>query len=261
MGSTAINTGAYYFEEKLVTKQDPDSEIRTFLNNQGGGRYRFRFRTKSTLKIGDTVPDFKLISTTGDEVSLSDYTSRGKPVVIFFRPGFRFYGDKFEVQAFSRASPILKDLGVNVVGITSDPIQAQAKSARASNAPFLLLQDTDSEVASKYGATVKTDYNMISSAPATDRKTFIVGPDGKLLKVYPAVGWELNKVSAIDHVIEICAALGADPEQVREALNPRQRSIGEFLQYANGVPAETKEKLQTNEVPFDPFRGGIAGLR
>jgi peroxiredoxin len=34
------------------------------------------------LEVGSTVPDFKLPSTTGSEIALSDY--RGKKMVLFF---------------------------------------------------------------------------------------------------------------------------------------------------------------------------------
>jgi peroxiredoxin Q/BCP len=36
----------------------------------------------SELKVGSSIPDFKLLSTTGGEIALSDY--RGKKVILFF---------------------------------------------------------------------------------------------------------------------------------------------------------------------------------
>ena len=39
---------------------------------------------KTFLKVGDTAPDFKLSSSTGKPISLSDY--RGKTVVVAFFP-------------------------------------------------------------------------------------------------------------------------------------------------------------------------------
>jgi peroxiredoxin Q/BCP len=36
----------------------------------------------SELEVGSAAPDFKLASTTGNEIALSDY--RGKKVILFF---------------------------------------------------------------------------------------------------------------------------------------------------------------------------------
>jgi len=38
--------------------------------------------TDTELEVGTLAPDFKLQSTTGDEISLSDF--RGKKVILFF---------------------------------------------------------------------------------------------------------------------------------------------------------------------------------
>ena len=40
---------------------------------------------KVVLKVGDKAPDFALPNGDGKTVSLSDYTSRGPVVVIFYR--------------------------------------------------------------------------------------------------------------------------------------------------------------------------------
>ena len=40
---------------------------------------------KTILKVGDKAPDFALPNGDGKTVSLSDYTSRGPVVVVFYR--------------------------------------------------------------------------------------------------------------------------------------------------------------------------------
>ena len=39
---------------------------------------------EETLKVGDTAPDFELLSDTGEPVKLSDF--RGRRVVLYFYP-------------------------------------------------------------------------------------------------------------------------------------------------------------------------------
>lgn len=41
--------------------------------------------TKTQLKLGDTAPDFALPNGDGKLVTLSDYTSRGPVIVVFYR--------------------------------------------------------------------------------------------------------------------------------------------------------------------------------
>jgi len=43
---------------------------------------------KTTLKVGDTAPDFKLRASTGKEISLSDYKGKKLVILAFFPAAF-----------------------------------------------------------------------------------------------------------------------------------------------------------------------------
>ena len=46
--------------------------------------YKVKFKEKSMIKLNEQAPDFRLESSLGGEVSLSDF--RGRKVVLYFYP-------------------------------------------------------------------------------------------------------------------------------------------------------------------------------
>ncbi|CAK0866658.1 unnamed protein product, partial [Prorocentrum cordatum] len=135
-------------EENLRTMQDPNRDIPLKLPRGGS----VVFRAKSGLQVGDRVPDFSLPSVRGFNISLRNIIESGDPVVIWFHPGERFYGgDREELKYFAKAGPIFKDLGVNVVGITTDAAPNQLRSGQQYATQFPLLTDETGEVADLFG--------------------------------------------------------------------------------------------------------------
>ena len=65
--------------------------------------------------------------------------------------------------------------------------------------PFLLLADTDKKVVLAYGAWGEKSF-MGRKYLGTNRVTFLIGPEGKIKKIWPLVKPEA-------HVAEILAAL------------------------------------------------------
>ena len=69
------------------------------------------------------------------------------------------------------------------------------------NLPYLLLADTEKEVAQKYGVWVeKTLYGR--KHMGIERSTFVIGPDGILKNVF-------RKVQVDGHVDEVLGAVAA----------------------------------------------------
>jgi len=75
---------------------------------------------------------------------------------------------------------------VAVVGISKDVPAAQQKFKEKYDLPFPLLSDADTEVQKAWG--VWKEKNMYGKkVMGTERTTVIVGPDGKVEKVFPKV--------------------------------------------------------------------------
>ena len=86
-----------------------------------------------------------------------------------------------------------------MVGISKDTPAAQKKFKEKYDLPFPLLSDADTEVQKAWG--VWKEKNMYGKkVMGTERTTVIVGPDGKVEKVFP-------KVKVDGHVENVLAEL------------------------------------------------------
>ena len=89
--------------------------------------------------------------------------------------------------------------GVAVIGVSPDKPAAQAKFKEKYDLPFTLLADEDKAAAQAYG--VWKEKNMYGKkVMGVERTTFVIGPDGKIEKIY-------GKVKAKGHAAEVLAAL------------------------------------------------------
>jgi len=73
-----------------------------------------------------------------------------------------------------------------VVGISKDPPASQQKFKDKYDLPFPLLSDTDTEVQQAWGVwKEKSMYGK--KVMGTERTTVLVGPDGKVERIFPKV--------------------------------------------------------------------------
>ena len=73
-----------------------------------------------------------------------------------------------------------------MIGISPDEVEAIDKFAGKYDLDFTLLADADHAVAEAYGTWVeKSMYG--NKYMGVQRATFIIGPDGKIAKVFPKV--------------------------------------------------------------------------
>ncbi len=136
------------------------------------------------LKEGQKAPRFELPSDAGKNVRLDDFA--GKPVVVYFYPRDNTPGCTREAQAFSAAKKELAKLGATVLGISKDSVTSHCGFRDKYALNFPLLSDADLSVHKAFGAYgEKTMYGR--KVLGTIRSTFVIGPDGKLAKVFPSV--------------------------------------------------------------------------
>jgi thioredoxin-dependent peroxiredoxin len=85
------------------------------------------------------------------------------------------------------------------VGVSPDATKAQAKFKEKFDLPFTLLADVNHKAAEDYG--VWKEKSMYGKKYlGIERTTFIIGPDGKIKKIFP-------KVSVDGHAEEVLAAI------------------------------------------------------
>jgi thioredoxin-dependent peroxiredoxin len=136
------------------------------------------------LEPGDKAPSFTLPDQNGDPVKLSDL--KGRTVVLYFYPRADTPGCTTQACSVRDRSGEYEAAGARVIGVSPDQVEAVDKFARKFDLGFTLLGDADHAVAEKYGTWVeKSMYGK--KCMGVQRATFIIGPDGKITKVFPKV--------------------------------------------------------------------------
>ena len=102
------------------------------------------------VKVGDRAPDFTLLSQTGEEVTLSKFFGN-KSIVLYFYPTDKGWTCKREACGFRDNYETFKELGAEVIGISSDGVESHKSFAARYNLPFILLSDMDNKVRRLYG--------------------------------------------------------------------------------------------------------------
>lgn len=124
------------------------------------------------MKVGELAPEFKLNSTVGREVSLSEF--RGKWVVVFFYPGDFTRVCSTEVPEFNRKLGEFRKLGTVILGISIDSVPVhQAWAEKLGGVEYPLLSDINKEASRTYGVLIEREGRAL-------RGLFIVDPQGIL---------------------------------------------------------------------------------
>jgi peroxiredoxin Q/BCP len=149
------------------------------------------------INVNDKAPEFTLQDENGKEISLKSL--RGKVVVLYFYPRADTPGCTIEACEFRDTYKQMQKTGAVLLGISPDTPQAQKKFQEKFKLPFTLLADADKKVADAFG--VLQEKNMYGKKMmGIVRTTFIIGPDGKIQRIFP-------KVKAEGHAGEVLAYL------------------------------------------------------
>lgn len=148
------------------------------------------------MEVHDKV-DFTLQDEQEHTVHLAGFA--GKPVVLFFYPRADTPGCTIEACGFRDTFEKLQNAGAVVLGISRDTPAAQKKFKEKYNLPYPLLADVDEVVSKQFG--VLKEKNMYGKmVMGIERTTFLIGPDQRILKIFP-------KVKPEGHAEEVLAAI------------------------------------------------------
>ncbi|GLZ31165.1 peroxiredoxin [Lentzea sp. NBRC 105346] len=151
------------------------------------------------LNPGDQAPGFTLPDSEGKPVSLSDYL--GKSVVVYFYPAASTPGCTKQACDFRDNLSVLAESGYEVIGVSPDKQEKLAKFAAEEGLNFPLLGDPSREVLKAWGAFGEKQ-NYGRTVEGVIRSTFLVGPDGKIVKA-------MYNVRATGHVAKLLRELPA----------------------------------------------------
>jgi len=134
--------------------------------------------------VGEEAPDFELLDDAGQKVRLSDL--RGRRVVLYFYPRADTPGCTKEACSFRDSFEAYQRKGTVILGVSPDTVQKQAKFKSKFELPFPLLADADHRVSEAYGVWGLKKF-MGKEYMGVARTTFLVGADGKILRVFEGV--------------------------------------------------------------------------
>jgi thioredoxin-dependent peroxiredoxin len=136
------------------------------------------------MEINEKVADFALQNDEEKTVHLKDFA--GKPVVLFFYPKADTPGCTIEACGFRDQFMKIQNTGAVVLGISRDTPTAQKKFREKYDLPYSLLADVDETVSNQFG--VLKEKNMYGKkVMGIERTTFLIGPDQRLLQIFPKV--------------------------------------------------------------------------
>ena len=140
--------------------------------------------------VGVMAPDFKLTSESGSQVSLHDF--KGKWVVLYFYPKDFTTGCTIEAHGFQTDMAQYQAKKAVIVGVSVDTADSHKDFCAKEGLSFKLLADTEHQVSALYGS--------LGDSGVAKRNTFILNPEGKIVK-------EFITVMPTKHSAEVLAAL------------------------------------------------------
>lgn len=146
------------------------------------------------LQIGDMAPDFTQKVTGQGEVTLSKL--KGKWVALYFYPKSFTPGCTAESCSLRDGFRDLQEMGVIVLGASLDKLETQNDFKKEYNLPFELISDHDKKVAKLYGV-------LGLLGLYTERKTFLINPEGKIAHIFESVKTKDHGSQILDKIKEL----------------------------------------------------------
>jgi peroxiredoxin Q/BCP len=153
---------------------------------------------KGKVQVGDAAPDFTLPSQFGTPVSLEDFLGK-TAIVLYFYPKDNTSVCTAEACAFRDSYGAFKDVGAEVIGISSDSVESHRQFAAAHHLPFLLLSDTDGMIRKRY--VVPTAFGL------PGRVTYVIDKKGMVRRIF------FSQFTAEKHVAEALQTLQSIREE------------------------------------------------
>jgi thioredoxin-dependent peroxiredoxin len=137
--------------------------------------------------------DFSLTDQNGNLHSLADY--KGKWVVLYFYPKDDTPGCTKEACSFRDYAKEYSDKGIIILGVSKDSVPSHKKFAEKYHLNFPILSDESKEIIKAYDAWGEKKF-MGRVFEGTLRKTYIINPNGEVVKNY-------EKVNPLNHAQQI----------------------------------------------------------
>ncbi len=133
------------------------------------------------LTTNSKFPDFSLQNQDGKTRKLSDYA--GKWLVLYVYPKDDTPGCTIQGKSFTATKAEFDRLGVQVVGVSQDDVKSHKDFCTKYSFTVELLADTQATLLKNAGVG-QSEYK---GTMYWDRTTFLINPQGTLVKIYTKV--------------------------------------------------------------------------
>lgn len=145
------------------------------------------------VEAHEKFPEFALPDSEGKIRTLSEFS--GSCIVLYAYPRDNTPGCTKEACEFRDTFSQFTQRGFIVIGISADSSASHKRFAEKQALPFILLSDEDKSLLSSIGAW-QQKHSYGKSYMGIVRMTWVIGPDGTVLKVFP-------KVSPVNHAQQV----------------------------------------------------------
>ena len=138
------------------------------------------------LKVGDKIPDFRAIKVDGTVFESASIVGE-KVVVVYFYPKDNTSQCTAQACSFRDKYQDFKDLGAEVIGISSDGTASHEKFRQQYKLPFILLSDEDKKIQKMFGVP-KALFGILPG-----RVTYVADKNGIIIMIF-------NNIMAANHI-------------------------------------------------------------
>lgn len=146
--------------------------------------------------VGDAAPDFSLRSQDESVVDLKSIKG-AKDIVLYFYPKDNTPGCTTEARAFRDSYEVFKDMGAEVIGISSDSVDSHRDFATNCSLPFTILSDEGGKVRKLYGVP-----STLGLMPG--RVTYIIDRKGVVRHVFNS---QMNPAKHVEEAMRVLKVL------------------------------------------------------
>jgi peroxiredoxin Q/BCP len=147
------------------------------------------------ISEGDKAPAISVTASDGSGLNLA---APGQPLVLYFYPKDDTPGCTREAQDFTALAGDFRKAGVNVIGVSRDPMKSHEKFIGKYSLDVPLVSDEDGRISEAFGTWVeKSMYGR--KYMGMERATYLIGADGRALRAW-------RKVKVPNHAQEVLTA-------------------------------------------------------
>ena len=132
------------------------------------------------LKVGDVIPKFTAKDATGNLFDSESIIGK-KAAIVYFYPKDDTSQCTAQACGFRDNYADFVDLGVEVIGISSDDVRSHQEFAKKYNLPFILLSDSDKVIRNLFGVSSKM-FGLLQG-----RVTYFVDKEGIIQIVFDSL--------------------------------------------------------------------------